>query len=127
IVKNAKASSETLIAAGNRIVSGGKDNHLLLLDVTPLGLTGNIAEGVLDQVGITTNKNTIPYDTEIPFVTSRVQIGTTAVTDRRCKEEEMKEIARMKQLTLKNHDDPKTLNKAAESVQALTKQFPLYE
>ncbi|HLR81351.1 MAG TPA: serine hydroxymethyltransferase [Bacillota bacterium] len=127
IVKNAQALSEALIAEGIRIVSGGTDNHLLLLDVTPLGLTGNIAEGVLDQVGITTNKNTIPYDTESPFVTSGVRIGTAAVTTRGFKEEEMKEIARMMSLTLKNHDDPKTLNKAAESVQALTKQFPLYE
>src|SRR5699024_11536009 len=101
IVKDAHALSDALIAEGIRIVSGGTDKHLLLLDVTPLGLTGNIAEGVLDQVGITTNKNTIPYDTESPFVTSGVRIGTAAVTTRGFKEEEMKEIARMMSLTLK--------------------------
>ncbi|HEX6594804.1 MAG TPA: serine hydroxymethyltransferase [Bacillota bacterium] len=127
IVKNAKALGEALIDEGIRIVSGGTDNHLLLLDVTPLQLTGKVAEEVLDRVGITTNKNTIPYDKEKAFVTSGIRIGTAAVTTRGFKEEEMKEIARLMSLTLKNHEDEATLTEVAKSVQLLTKRFPLYE
>lgn len=127
IVKNAKALGEALIDEGIRIVSGGTDNHLLLLDVTPLQLTGKVAEEVLDHVGITTNKNTIPYDKEKAFVTSGIRIGTAAVTTRGFKEEEMKEIARLMSLTLKNHEDEATLTEVAKSVQLLTKRFPLYE
>src|SRR5699024_12846758 len=96
ITKNAHALAEALTAEGIRIVSGGTDNHLLLLDVTPLQITGKIGEEVLDKVGITTNKNTIPIDTESPFVTSGVRVGTAAVTTRGFTEKEMKEIAEIK-------------------------------
>ena len=89
IKANAKVLADTLIAEGVEIVSGGTDNHLLLLNVKSLGLTGKVAEHVLDEVGITTNKNTIPYDTESPFVTSGIRIGTPAATSRGFKEEEM--------------------------------------
>src|SRR5690625_560924 len=82
IIENARRLSDALSEHGLRIVSGGTDNHLLLLDVTPLGLTGKVAEEVLDQIGITTNKNTIPYDSESPFITSGIRIGTAAVTTR---------------------------------------------
>ena len=92
IKANAKALAEVLIAEGVEIVSGGTDNHLLLLNVKSLGLTGKVAEHALDEVGITTNKNTIPYDTESPFVTSGIRIGTPAVTSRGFKEEDMKEV-----------------------------------
>lgn len=92
IKANAKALAEVLIAEGVEIVSGGTDNHLLLLNVKSLGLTGKVAEHALDAVGITTNKNTIPYDTESPFVTSGIRIGTPAVTSRGFKEEDMKEV-----------------------------------
>ncbi len=92
IKANAKVLGEVLVAEGVEIVSGGTDNHLLLLNVKSLGLTGKVAEHALDEVGITTNKNTIPYDTESPFVTSGIRIGTPAVTSRGFKEEDMKEV-----------------------------------
>lgn len=126
IVKNAKALSDALVAEGLRIVSGGTDNHLLLLDVTPLGLTGKTAENVLDNIGITTNKNTIPFDTKSPFITSGVRIGTAAVTTRGFKEEEMVEIAAIISRTLKNTEDEAVLQEASERVKVLTDKFPIY-
>lgn len=126
IIKNAKVLGEALVENGIRIVSGGTDNHLLLLDVTPLNLTGKIAEEVLDEIGVTTNKNTIPFDTESPFVTSGVRIGTPAVTTRGFKEEEMKEVASIIAFALKNHEDKGALNEAAKRVKDLTDKFPLY-
>lgn len=127
IVKNAKALGEALSAEGIRIVSGGTDNHLLLLDVTPLNITGKIGEEVLDEIGITTNKNTIPFDPESPFVTSGVRIGTAAVTTRGFKEAEMEEIAKIISLTLKSHEDKQVLQEAEKRVKTLTSKFPLYE
>ncbi|MFD1064503.1 serine hydroxymethyltransferase [Oceanobacillus locisalsi] len=127
IVDNAKALGEALQKEGIRIVSGGTDNHLLLLDVTPLNLTGKAAEKALDDIGVTTNKNTIPFDTESPFVTSGVRIGTAAVTTRGFGIEEMKEIAAIISLTLKNLEDEAKLNEAKERVQTLTDKFPLYK
>ncbi|MFD1448925.1 serine hydroxymethyltransferase [Oceanobacillus profundus] len=126
IMNNAKVLGEALTEQGIRIVSGGTDNHLLLLDVTPLNLTGKVAEKALDDIGITTNKNTIPFDTESPFVTSGVRIGTAAVTSRGFGEEEMKEIAAIISLTLKNYEDEAVLEEAAKRVAALTEKFPLY-
>lgn len=126
IIKNAKVLGEALVENGIRIVSGGTDNHLLLLDVTPLNLTGKIAEEVLDEIGVTTNKNTIPFDTESPFVTSGVRIGTPAVTTRGFKEKEMKEVASIIAFALKNHEDKDALNEAAKRVKDLTDKFPLY-
>ena len=126
IMNNAKVLGEALTEEGIRIVSGGTDNHLLLLDVTPLNLTGKVAEKALDDIGITTNKNTIPFDTESPFVTSGVRIGTAAVTSRGFGEEEMKEIAAIISLTLKNYEDEAVLEEAAKRVAALTEKFPLY-
>jgi len=127
IIKNAHALAEALTAEGIRIVSGGTDNHLLLLDVTPLQITGKIGEEVLDKVGITTNKNTIPFDTESPFITSGVRVGTAAVTTRGFTEKEMKEIAEIISLTLKNHENEEVLQQAKDRVKVLTDQFPLYE
>lgn len=126
VVENAKTLSEALAAEGIRVVSGGTDNHLLLLDVTPLNLTGNVAEEVLDKIGITTNKNTIPFDTESPFVTSGVRIGTAAVTTRGFTKDDIKEIAKIMSLTLKNHADEQVLQQAEERVLELTKKYPLY-
>ncbi|GLO67671.1 serine hydroxymethyltransferase [Oceanobacillus kimchii] len=126
IVANAKTLGQALNKEGIRIVSGGTDNHLLLLDVTPLQLTGKIAEKALDDIGITTNKNTIPFDQESPFVTSGIRIGTAAVTTRGFGEEEMKEIASIISLTLKNHENETKLKEAAQRVQTLTEKFPLY-
>ncbi|MYL60198.1 aminotransferase class I/II-fold pyridoxal phosphate-dependent enzyme, partial [Virgibacillus halodenitrificans] len=126
IIQNAQKLGEALNDEGIRIVSGGTDNHLLLLDVTTLGLTGKVAEKVLDDIGITTNKNTIPFDTESPFVTSGVRIGTAAVTTRGFGVEEMKEIAAIISLTLKNHEDESKLKEAADRVQQLTNKLPIY-
>lgn len=126
IIENAKVLGEVLSSEGIRIVSGGTDNHLLLLDVTPLNLTGKVAEKSLDDIGITTNKNTIPFDKESPFVTSGVRIGTAAVTTRGFGKEEMKEIAEIISLTLKNHEDEAKLKEAADRVKNLTDKFPLY-
>ncbi|MHA6258990.1 serine hydroxymethyltransferase [Sporosarcina sp. CAU 1771] len=126
VKKNAKVLGEELIASGVDIVSGGTDNHLLLLNLGSLGITGKVAEHALDEVGITTNKNTIPFDKESPFVTSGVRIGTPAVTSRGFKEEEMKEIASIIAMVLKNPEDEATKKEALERVVALTDKFPLY-
>ena len=127
IIKNAKRFGEALQAEGIRIVSGGTDNHLLLLDVRGLNLSGKDAEKALDEVGITTNKNTIPFDPESPFITSGVRVGTAAVTTRGFGESEMEEVAKIIAMTLKNPEDEATLNEARQRVEALTAKFPLYQ
>jgi glycine hydroxymethyltransferase len=127
VKKNAVALGEALIEEGIDIVSGGTDNHLLLLNLRSLGITGKLAEAVLDEVGITVNKNTIPFDTEGPFVTSGIRIGTPAVTTRGFEEAEMKEIASIIASLLKNHEDENVKKEAQERVTALTNKFPLYE
>ena len=126
VIDNAQALAATLSEEGVRIVSGGTDNHVFLIDVKGLGLTGKVAEHVLDEVGITVNKNTIPYDQESPFVTSGIRIGTPAVTSRGFKEQEMKEIGKIIADLLKNHEDEATLTSAKERVKALTDNYPLY-
>ncbi|MEI4768905.1 serine hydroxymethyltransferase [Psychrobacillus sp. FJAT-51614] len=126
VIANAKTLADSLTEEGIRIVSGGTDNHVMLLDVSALGLTGKVAEHVLDEVGITVNKNTIPFDTSSPFITSGVRIGTPAVTSRGFKEEEMKEIASVIAKLLKNHEDEAVIKEAKERVAALTSKFPLY-
>jgi len=123
---NAKALAEVLMAEGVEIVSGGTDNHLLLLNVKSLGLTGKVAEHALDEVGITTNKNTIPYDTESPFVTSGIRIGTPAVTSRGFNEEDMKEVGAIIATVLKNPEDEAVKTEAKARVKALTDKHPLY-
>ncbi|MEK3978755.1 serine hydroxymethyltransferase [Psychrobacillus sp. FSL K6-2836] len=127
VIANAKALADSLTAEGIRIVSGGTDNHVMLLDVSALELTGKVAEHVLDEVGITVNKNTIPFDTASPFITSGVRIGTPAVTSRGFKEAEMKEIASIIAKLLKNNEDAEVLKEAKERVATLTSNFPLYE
>lgn len=126
IIANAHQLAEGLQKEGLELVSGGTDNHLLLVDVRSLGLTGKVAEHVLDEVGITVNKNTIPYDPEKPFVTSGVRIGTAAVTSRGFGLEDMDEIASIIGFTLKNHTDQAKLKEAAQRVEALTSKFTLY-
>ncbi|SET24000.1 glycine hydroxymethyltransferase [Salinibacillus kushneri] len=126
IIDNAKRLGESLTNEGVRLVSGGTDNHLLLLDLRPLELTGKVAEKALDDVGITVNKNTIPFDPESPFVTSGIRIGTAAVTTRGFDLEAMDEIAAIIALTLKNTDNEEKLQEAKERVEALTAKYPLY-
>ncbi|MFK8794111.1 serine hydroxymethyltransferase [Planococcus plakortidis] len=127
VVKNANVLADSLTAEGVDIVSGGTDNHLLLLDLRSLNLTGKVAEHLLDEVGITTNKNTIPFDPESPFVTSGIRLGTAAVTSRGFKEEEMKEIASIMALLLKNPEDEAVKKEAAERTAKLTAAHPLYK
>lgn len=126
VVANAKQLAQSLQEEGITLVSGGTDNHLLLLDTRSLGITGKIAEKVLDDIGITVNKNTIPYDPEKPFITSGVRIGTAAVTSRGFGIQEMKEIASIISLTLKNHEDQAKLKEAKQLVETLTSKFVLY-
>ncbi|WP_346773999.1 serine hydroxymethyltransferase [Brevibacillus sp. SYP-B805] len=127
IVNNARAFAAALQAEGLKLVSGGTDNHLVLVDVRNLGLTGKVAEHLLDEVNITTNKNTIPYDPESPFVTSGIRMGTPAVTTRGFDEEAMREVAAIIALTLKNPEDAAKHEEARARVAALCKRFPMYE
>ena len=124
VIKNAKVLAEGLIDNGFRLVSGGTDNHLLLVNVKSKGLTGKKAEALLDEVGITVNKNTIPNETETPFVTSGIRLGTPAMTTRGMKEEEMKEIAELITLTLDENNDREEIK---GRVHALCSRFPLYK
>lgn len=126
IINNAQRLAEGLKKEGFTLVSGGTDNHLLLVDLRSVGLTGKVAEHVLDEVGITVNKNAIPYDPEKPFVTSGIRIGTAAVTSRGFGLEEMDEIASIIGFTLKNHEDEAKLQEAAKRVADLTSKFVLY-
>lgn len=127
IIANARAFAEALQAEGLSLVSGGTDNHLILVDVSKIGLTGKVAEHLLDEVNITTNKNTIPYDKESPFVTSGVRMGTPAVTTRGFDEAAMKEVAAIIALTLKNPEDAAKHEEARQRVAALCQRFPMYE
>jgi glycine hydroxymethyltransferase len=126
IVENAHHLAEGLKKEGIQLVSDGTDNHLLLVDTRSLNLTGKVAEKVLDEVGITVNKNTIPFDPASPFVTSGIRIGTAAVTSRGFGLEEMEVIASIIADTLKNHEDEATLAKSRQRVADLTSKFILY-
>lgn len=124
IIKNAQALAKALMDKGLRIVSGGTDNHVLSLDVRSMNVTGKEAEHLLDEVGITCNKNTIPFDPASPFITSGVRLGTPAVTTRGMKEEDMKEIAEIIYLALKDFEANKA--QCAEKVKNLLDKYPLY-
>ena len=126
VVKNAAAIAKTLSSRGFRIVSGGTDNHLLLVDVKAKGLTGKQAEVALDEVGITVNKNTIPFETESPFITSGIRIGSPAMTTRGMKEEEMVFIANLIADVLEKVEDEKVQMEVADKVSKLCAKFPLY-
>jgi glycine hydroxymethyltransferase len=127
IIDNANRLAEGLKKEGFALVSEGTDNHLVLIDVSSMNLTGKVAEKALDDVGITTNKNTIPYDEQSPFVTSGIRIGTAAVTTRGFGLEEMDEIASIIVLTLKNIEDEEKLAEAKTRVEALTSKFEMYK
>ncbi|EOA9257522.1 serine hydroxymethyltransferase [Staphylococcus aureus] len=128
VVKNAKVLAEALINEGFRIVSGGTDNHLVAVDVKgSIGLTGKEAEETLDSVGITCNKNTIPFDQEKPFVTSGIRLGTLAATTRGFDEKAFEEVAKIISLALKNSKDEEKLQQAKERVAKLTAEYPLYQ
>lgn len=127
IVKNAKALAAAMMKKGFRLVSGGTDTHLILVDLSTKGLTGKAAEKLLDDIGITVNKNTVPFDTQSPFVTSGIRIGTPAVTTRGFKEPQMEEIADIISRVLSAPDSETAKKEAAERVLKLTDGFPLYE
>lgn len=124
IIKNAKALANALIDKGLRIVSGGTDNHVMSLDVRSMNVTGKEAEHLLDEIGITCNKNTIPFDPASPFITSGVRLGTPAVTTRGMKEDDMKEIAEIIYLALKDFEANKI--QCTEKVKNLLDKYPLY-
>lgn len=126
IIANCQALAEGLIAEGFRLVSGGTDNHLLLVDVRGQKMTGKTAEHLLDEVGVTCNKNTIPFDPESPFVTSGIRLGTAAVTTRGFKEADMKEVAAIIGLVLNNPEDAEKQSEAAQRVAALCAKYPMY-
>ncbi|RAP25875.1 serine hydroxymethyltransferase [Candidatus Marinamargulisbacteria bacterium SCGC AG-333-B06] len=126
IVSNTKVISQILIEKGFRIVSDGTSNHLILVDLRQKSLTGKKAEELLEDVGITLNKNAIPYDPESPFVTSGVRIGTSSVTARGMKEKEMSRIAHMISDILSNPNNKTVYNDVKRSVQSITAEFPLY-
>ncbi len=126
VVKNAAALAKALMDRGLKIVSGGTDNHLLLVDVRGLGLTGKVAEETLDSIGITTNKNAIPFDPESPFITSGIRVGSPAVTTRGMGETEMEEIGDIIYQVLANPKSETVLEEARQRRQGLCQRFPLY-
>lgn len=126
IVENCAALADGLIKEGFKLVSGGTDNHLMLVDLTGMKVdTGKEAEHLLDEVGVTCNKNAIPYDEKSPFVTSGIRLGTAAVTTRGFTKEDMAEVAKIIAMTLKNFD--LNYSEAKKRVEALCKKYPLYE
>ena len=127
VAKNAKVLAQTLVDGGLRIVSGGTDNHLMLVDLRAKNVTGKLAEEKLEEAGITCNKNAIPNDPEKPFITSGVRLGTPAVTTRGLKEEQMKIIGRLILKVLENVNDDKAIAEVKKEVVGLMKNFPLYK
>ncbi len=127
VVKNARAFAAAMEGRGFRIVSGGTDNHLFMVDLRPKNITGKDAATLLDSVKITVNKNLIPFDVQSPAVTSGVRIGTPALTTRGMKEIEMKLVAELIDRAVLGRDDPAVLNAVRSGVEALTRQFPIYD
>ncbi len=127
VVKNAKAMADALVKGGLRIVSGGTDNHLMLVDLRPKGVTGKMAEEGLEKAGITCNKNSIPNDPEKPFITSGVRLGTPAITARGMKEDEAVQIAEMIIKVLENVNDDEKIAEVKNEVLKLAENFPLYK
>jgi glycine hydroxymethyltransferase len=123
---NARALADALQAEGFRLVAGGTDSHLMLIDLTSLGMTGKLAQQVLDSVNITTNKNMIPYDTQKPFVTSGIRVGTPAVTTRGMREPQMAIIANLIARALRHYESELELERVRREVRELTAQFPVH-
>jgi glycine hydroxymethyltransferase len=127
VVENGKHLAEELSSRGFRIVSGGTDNHLILVDLTSKNMTGKIAETCLDKAGITVNKNLIPFDKEKPFVTSGIRVGTPAATTRGMGKKEMEKVADFMDRAVQSCDDDKKLSVIREEVREFLKDFPLYK
>jgi len=126
IVANAQRLASTLAAARFRLVSGGTDNHLMLVDVFSQGITGKVAEAALGRAGITVNKNAIPFDKNPPMVASGIRIGTPAVTTRGMREPEMERIGEFIARVLASPDDERVVTMVKEEVERLCREFPLY-
>ena len=127
VLDNAKALADELVKKGFRIVSGGTDNHLMLVDLRSKNITGKEAQFLLDEIGITANRNTIPFEPLSPFVTSGIRLGTPALTTRGLKEEDIREVADIIADVIENREDSAVLEAAKAKVQAICKKFPLYE
>lgn len=127
IKKNEKVLSDELQKQGIRVVSGGTDTHVLLADMKAIGITGKVAQNVLDEIGITANRNTIPFETLSPFVTSGIRLGSPALTTRGLKEDDFKEVADIIATVVKNPEDAAIKVSCADRVAALCKKYPLYE
>lgn len=127
IKKNEKVLSDELQEQGIRVVSGGTDTHVLLADMKAIGITGKVAQNVLDEIGITANRNTIPFETLSPFVTSGIRLGSPALTTRGLKEDDFKEVADIIATVVKNPEDAAIKAACADRVAALCKKYPLYE
>ncbi|HEX2983356.1 MAG TPA: serine hydroxymethyltransferase, partial [Ignavibacteriales bacterium] len=126
VIKNSKQLASKMTAMQYNIVSGGTDNHLMLIDLTNKGITGKEAENTLGEAGITVNKNMVPYDKRSPFVTSGIRIGTPAMTTRGMKEKEMDKIAELINRALTNKDNKAELDAVKKDVVKLCSEFPLY-
>ncbi|MCP3781467.1 serine hydroxymethyltransferase [Paenibacillus sp. MZ03-122A] len=126
VLDNAKVLADSLINEGLSVVTGGTDNHIVLVDLRTIGMTGQEAQTILDNLGITANKNSIPYDTVSPLVTSGIRFGTPAMTSRGLGRIEMKEIARLIGLALKNPKDSTIKGQIVGQIREITSQFPLY-
>ncbi len=127
IIDNARTLAEELLQKDYNLISGGTDNHLILIDLTNKGISGKQAENVLEESGITTNKNMVPFDTKSPFVTSGIRLGTAAMTTRGMKESEMRTIARLIDKVIRHHDDDAVKRSVRQEVRELCQQFPLYQ
>ena len=127
VLDNAKALSDELVKKGFRIVSGGTDNHLMLVDLRSKNITGKEAQFLLDEIGITANRNTIPFEPLSPFVTSGIRLGTPALTTRGLKEDDIREVADIIADVIENREDGAVIETAKAKVQAICKKFPLYE
>ena len=127
VLDNAKALSDELVKKGFRIVSGGTDNHLMLVDLRSKNITGKEAQFLLDEIGITANRNTIPFEPLSPFVTSGIRLGTPALTTRGLKEDDIREVADIIADVIENREDSAVIEAAKAKVQAICKKFPLYE
>jgi glycine hydroxymethyltransferase len=124
-IENARLLAETLAANGARLITGGTDNHLMLVDVTPLGITGRDAERILDEIGITVNKNTIPFDTNPPAVGSGIRVGTPAITTRGFGPDEIREIGRLIIQAITVRDEPAEQTRLAAEVREICGRFPV--
>ncbi len=127
VVANSRTLAGELMNYGYRLISGGTDNHLMLVNLTPQGLTGKVAEETLDQAGVTVNKNTIPFDTQKPQITSGIRIGTPAVTTRGMKPQDMKTVARIIHEALQSVGDDKKLTSLKAEVADFCSNFPIYQ